>query len=347
MSDHVFELDDDDVDPTLALEREQSGAEEPDAGDAEAPATGGADAYEDSTEQAPQESHARNLTRALQQERDRRKAAEAAAAQHREQVVRFEERMAAFQAFQRQQAEVAARQEQAKQAPVDPEPNKIEDPDGWNEWKIRELERQQQYMVQTYQAQQEQAQQYEMQRVQRERFQQLENRIGQYEQRLMASGRSDYMSAFNHVVESRAQYWAAIGVPDDRHLPANQSRMWQKLQGDRMQFLDNCFAIDQQGNLVELQDPAAAIYNLALHSGYAPGGAPQQAPQQQAVPQQRPDQRVQALQAGVQAARRQQPGGRPADAGGRMTIEKLIGMSDAEFYAFQQQNPGLVEELMS
>lgn len=346
MGEPVFEMEDD-VDPTIALEdalgQADSAAQEGDDG-AAAPET-----HDDAAagaDPARGRDRDRNLTLAIQQEREKRKAVEASATVEREQRIRLEERMNAV--IQQRQAEMqreqaAAAAAKAAAAPVDPEPNPNEDPAGHEQWQVRELQRNYQALQQQMASQQQTFQTEQQQRVVRERWQNLEQTVDRYEKAAVQRA-PDYYEAFNHVRQNRINYWNALGVTDPQMLD-------QRLHQDRMQYLDSIAFVDQAGQLQFKQDPAVGVYNLATQLGYLPPHMRQQdqnGQAEQAQPAQRqPNQRLQNLQAGVAAAQRQGGGGRPADPGGRMTIERLNAMSEAEFAAFQDQYPGLAQELMS
>ena len=352
MSDPVFEMDENEEDPTLALEEAQNA---PPADEGATPDAGGAPPEAADDAAAEHSDVSRNLTLAVKQERERRKAGDAALAAEREQRIRLEERINAY--TQQRNAEIARQQQEqlaaqrAAQGQVDPAPDPTEDPEAYREWQLREIQRRQEAMQQQFVAQQEYAAQVEQQRAVQARWKHLEDEVNRSETRVSIQ-RPDYKQAFEHVVAARFAHWRAANpnLPDDR--------IWQKLGAERMELLDGCAAgIRPDGTIQWNVEPAEAIYNLAMQYGYRAGGAqqaaavPQQngagAPNGAAPPQARANPRVQNLQAGVAAAARQNAGGRPADPGGRITIEKLNAMSDAEFDAFQQQYPGLVEELMS
>lgn len=267
----------------------------------------------------------------------------------REQKIRFEERMRFLQEQQQQRlAQERAQREAAaarKLAEEDPMPDKEEDPIGFNEWRVRQLERR-------VEAEAAQRGQLAEQQVHAQRVAVINKIAGEYttwEQRFQLE-RPDYAQAFAHVANWYAGFYRARGVPEERIAAA--------LEDERARLIRDCLDIapDGSGNYRWARNPAAIIYQTAHQLGYRAGGG-QQPPQDDeddegvempaaAAPVRRPN--AQRLERSVAAAGRSGTHGRAgAVSGGRMTLERFNNMPDAEAAKFMEEYPDLAQQLLS
>lgn len=260
------------------------------------------------------------------------------------QAARYEERMRMF-AEQRQQTEAqrraAAEAEAARRAAAeDPEPVKDEDPIGWNEWRIRQLDRRLDMEAQAREA----AQQASIEQQRQNTIARIAGEYTAWENRF-ALERPDYQHAFAHVAGYYAHAYRVRGVPEERITAA--------LEDERARLIRDCLQINQQdGSYTWVRNPAAVIYELAQSLGY--GGQQMQADEggyeEQAPPQQRRDPRTARLERSVAAASRSGTQGRAGSGGGRSsqwTLERFNQLSDAEAARFMEQYPELAQEILS
>lgn len=128
----------------------------------------------------------------------------------------------------------------------------------------------------------------------------------------------DFADAYNHLINSRRMELVLNGIPEnqvDAHIKREEVQV--------------AAAAVQRG-----QNPAEAVYKLAMARGYRRAEAAPAAPQQiQAKAQ------AQADNVSLGSA-----GGSPA--GGQMTAEKLASMSPEQFGAYMAKNPKTVKALM-
>lgn len=261
-------------------------------------------------------------------------------------ATRYEERMRML-TEQRQRDEAmrraAAEAEAARrQAAENPEPNKEEDPIGWNEWRIQQLEQRLNGQAEANQrAQQEQIQQHRIQTINR-----IAGEYTAWENRFSLE-RPDYVHAFNHVAGYYAHQYRLRGVAEENIIAA--------LEQERARLIQDCLQIDaQNGTYQWVRNPAAVIYQMAQALGY--GGPPQQqqegdgfdvAPAQQAAP--RRDPRAERLGRSVAAARANGAAGRSGGTArsNQWTLERFNELSEAEAARFMEQYPELAQEILS
>jgi len=263
------------------------------------------------------------------------------AAEYRERWARFEERFRIAQ-------EEAERQRQLALQQQDPPPDPNEDPDGYREWKLRQLEAQQQAQEQMLRSA---AAQFQQALLQQQQFVQAKAVLDEVnlEQIRFAQQHPDYYHAIGYLEQWHRNECAALGL--------DEATTQQLLDQRKVLLMANA---KKQG-----RNAAQVAYGLALQAGWHPSMA--MAPQGQAstadaqaagaqaqqrasvIPQQyqQPPRKVQMAQAGVEAASRQAGGGRPATPGGRITLKDLVEMDPEEFAEFQRTHPQLVRELMS
>lgn len=269
----------------------------------------------------------------------------------REQKIRYEERLNMLRA----QQEARARQEQAardaeaarKQAEADPMPDREIDPEGFNEWRIRQLEAQVNATREEHQAWQQTA----AQREEQGRRMAVVSRVAQeytaFENRFALS-QPDYGQAFQYVANWFAGFHSMRGVTA-ADLPA-------RLERERAELIRDCVQMNPQtGEYQWVRDPAQVIYELAWQLGYGNGGqgAPEGADdgmqaQPQPQVQQRPSSpRAQQLARSVNAAQRSgAPGRAGASPRGRMTLEDAVNLEDDEFARLLDSEPGMMRQLM-
>lgn len=178
-------------------------------------------------------------------------------------------------------------------------------------------------------------------------------------QRFAGAGNADFMDAYHHGLNARAQMYLHSGITD-------RTEIQRRVKEDERIVVENALKAGKS--------PAEAMYNLAKALGYqkaapaipAPAGADPAVPAAQAVP---------AVPAAPAPAAATPPAPAPAapapnaadevarvaaaqaasrtlsNAGGgtpvmQMTIDRLLKMTDSEFSAYERQNPGVVATLM-
>lgn len=146
----------------------------------------------------------------------------------------------------------------------------------------------------------------------------------------------DYMDAYNHLLQSRAQELMAIGYdnPNDPLLTPDEKEAAARAIHDAL-------TADERG-IAELafskgKSPAQIIYDLAQKRGYAKKGAAPAADES--------EDRLATIERGQRANKSLATAGGP---GGEqdMTGEQLAAMSLAEFEAWADKNPAKAKRLM-
>jgi hypothetical protein len=304
-----------------------------------------------------QDTKHRDLTLALQMEREnnRRTSARVAELEANERA-----RMARWEVIQQQREaqELALRQEQQKNA--DPEPDPIVDPEAHDQWERR----QEQNRLAMIEQNQRYLQQQVMQRHQEAVVGRLFGELGNFELKYAATYAPDYQQAFDYLVGSLAQHFRNLGYPDyDESNP--RAAIWGnegKLAQERETYLRSCLRLNPDGSYAWLRDPAEGIYRAAYQVGYgyqqqqyAQAQQAQQprayAPQQNGYQngngqmQQRPNDRSQDLERAVRgsAGAVQSRGG-----GGRrlMTEADLDQLSEREMAYLLQRDPHGIDRIM-
>lgn len=350
MADQVGIFGDAGEDPTLELEREL-GAQDAPTGQGEPEQTpepepsGGDGAGTAPEPHAPRTEHPTVPLPEVQALRQEKARIAQELSEQREWRARMEERFRIAQE-QAAAAEERRRQEEAARlaAQTDPEPDPVEDPDGHHAWEIRQLQRRQDAFEQGQLAFAQSQQQAQVQ----QRWQRLEDNVSAFETRFIAR-QPDYMQALNHVIANRVQFWRAAGKTDEQIWGRFQGDMSAMLQQERLQFLDACVQIGPDGSVNWIADPSERMYAFAQTLGYQAPGAQQNGAQRQVAqpqPQAQP-RRVQMAQAGVAAAERQAPGGRPPEDGGPMTLEQFNALPLDEAAWWLHHRPNLMRDLMS
>jgi hypothetical protein len=215
-------------------------------------------------------------------------------------------------------------QQQQQQAVAAERPDEEDDPLGFANWRINQVEGQLkglgQMARQGVDLHQSMLQQNQHQTI----IQQSQSL-----QDTFAREKSDYWDAYNFLIGTRRKELQAMGYAD--------GAVDQVLDNEKSMIVQNSMNKDASGQFSGWkQNPAQVVYNLAAQRGFAAG---------QLAPQVNPGQaRVDRVAAGVRAAN--------GTSGGRSTgssphsLESLAGMSDAEFDRFRSQNPGVLESML-
>ena len=225
------------------------------------------------------------------------------------------------QSAQRQQA---AQQRMQQQQQEEERPDEDEDPLGYANWRIQQVEKQLTGLGQMAK------QGVDMHRSLAERNHQ--DHIISQSQSLQAefvSKNPDYWDAYNHLIETRRQELQSMGYQGQA--------IEQVLDNEKSMIVQNSMTQDQNGQFSGWrQNPAEVVYNLARQRGFAGQGAP-------AVSRQATD-RVNRLAEGVRSAAGANTGRGVSSS--PQNLESLADMTDAEFDAFRRQNPGMLEAML-
>ncbi|MEN3234725.1 hypothetical protein PUR29_14080 [Methylobacterium ajmalii] len=256
---------------------------------------------------------------AFHKERVRRKELEAEVGRLRDMHTRGDERLRLLtQAMQQgapQAQQQAAGQPQA-QAPAVPNPE--EDIFGY----VKHLEAQ---LAEVRGGQQQ------MTEAQREK-QAFDDTVTSYRADIGRFSQSEpaFADAYQHLIQSRAQELAFMGVP--------QHEITKAIQADELVLV--------RDSLANGVSPAERVFQMAKLRGFSPK-APEPAPVAAAAtpPAESAADRAARVQAGQQAAGRSLSGAGGAPAA-EMTLERLAEMSESEFEAYAAQNPRRLAALM-
>ncbi len=169
--------------------------------------------------------------------------------------------------------------------------------------------------------------------------------------RFVAAGNADFVDAYQHSLNARAQMYFYSGVTD-------RNEIQRRVREDERVVVDNALKAGKS--------PAEAIYAMAQSLGYqkkAPAPAPAVDPADPSAPTvpAAPAPAVPAATAApapasavdevARLAAAQAASKTLSNVGGgtpvlQMTIERLLAMTDSEFSAYERQNPGVVATLM-
>jgi hypothetical protein len=187
-------------------------------------------------------------------------------------------------------------------------PSKDEDPFGYYEYKISELEAKNQKAEEwgkTFEEKQQEAQVFQSYQMSAKRF---------------SEQRPDFQNAYQHAVNIFANMVIAESNGNE-----TEEQLREQVQRREVEFAKNA--------LKRGQDPAQAVYELAQRCGYQGTETPDAS------------EKVKELSS-KQGRHKSLSGGSGSAAPSRMTSKDLMEMSDQEFHAFSKKNPELVAKTL-
>lgn len=223
-----------------------------------------------------------------------------------------------------QQQDLARKQQEQRQQAIAERPDEEEDPVGFANWRINQLETQLKGLGQMARQGVDLHRNLQAENQQTQIVQQSQSMQAQFAQEQPA-----YWQAYEHLIGSRRQELQSMGYAGPQ--------LEQIIDQEKSMIVENSMLTNAQGQFAGWkQNPAKVVYDLATQRGFTAG---QQPAQTQAA-----QRRMTQLSNGVRASNGSGDGRGEATA--PASLENLAKMSDADFERFRRQNPGLLESML-